>query len=223
MKSVMMNRPGDQDTFVVHVMRKPGAVPFVTSIELLLADMRNRYTFKTPRNFKSLFTDDLADRLNEVLGRIEGEETVVSLPDFEMAKPGLVLAGLRVLVTRLSDGVEHIMMRFRYYVGAIKSVFKFDETITIESATVREQIAVEVLRDIVTPLFDIVALSDSNLTRMSDNNQDAIRKRLRAISSRQNDLSFYLSLLQRYVAGCESDTNNKLTQAMSEKRKMLAE
>ncbi|MFY0690415.1 MAG: hypothetical protein JXR14_00670 [Paracoccaceae bacterium] len=201
--------PGDKDTFVIHLTRARGGDLRVTSAELILSDLRNRYSFKPARAVDDVFAAPLAGEIRSVLDGIDEDSRVMSFPDFDLSMPGLILSGLRVLLTRLDDGAEVIMIRFRNYVGAIKSCFRFDPSMTLDSASMREKIAVEVLRDIVTPLFDIASFSRAAGPSGIDRNQDAIARRLGEIDLRREEIDFYVGLLQRYVAGCRTDAIEK--------------
>lgn len=199
------NEHVDSDTFVVHMTRAPGEHPRVTSIELIGNDMRNRYSFREPRELREVFTENLAVEIQSTLGGFEQDDRVVALPNFEVVLPGLLLSGLRVLLTRIEGGSEVIMMRFRQYIGAIKSAFRFDPSFGISSASVRERIAVEVLRDILTPLVDMINLNRPEYHAVIENHAPVLQKRLDRIATRQEELNFYSGLLQRYVAGCRQD------------------
>lgn len=194
------------DTFVIHMTRAVGETAKVTSIELLSSDMRNRYSFKEPRALDEVFAQELSTEIEQTLGSFEDQDRVVTLPDFQMDLPGLLLSGLRVLLTRIEGGVEVIMMRFREYIGTIKSAFKFDSSFAVTSASVRERIAVEVLRDILTPLVDMINLNRPEYRAVIDNHAPVLQKRLDYIATRQEELNFYSGLLQRYVAGCRQDS-----------------
>ena len=63
-----------------------------------------------------------AGALETAIKRVAPGERVVSMPEFEVTLPDLALAGLRILLSKADDGVEVIMLRFRQYIGAIKSV-----------------------------------------------------------------------------------------------------
>lgn len=195
----------DSDTFVIHMTRAIGEQAKVTSIELLSADMRNRYSFKEPRVLDQVFAGQLSVEIEQTLASFQDQDRVVSLPDFAVDLPGLLLSGLRVLLTRIEGGVEVIMMRFREYIGTIKSAFKFDSSFAISSASVRERIAVEVLRDIITPLVDMINLNKPEYRAVIENHAPVLQKRLDQIATKQEELNFYGGLLQRYVAGCRQD------------------
>jgi len=100
------------------------------------------------------------------------------------------------------------MLRMREYVGAIKSAFRFDPSLTVETASVRERIAVEVLRDIVNPLLDILSIARDAPPDVLERNSDAVKRQLRRMGARQEEINFYSGLLQRYIAGCRSDAEN---------------
>lgn len=209
MPSIETLDAAESDRFVVHLTRQKGSADSehlsVTSVELQHPDMRNRYSFKHGRGLADLFSPELAQALGEALRSLVSGERMVSLPDFKVSLPGLVLGGLRILRTQAEDGMDVIMLRVREYVGAIKSSFRFDPSLSVDTTSMRERIAVEVLRDIVNPLLDILAISRDTPPEVIDNNSAAIRRQLRRMSMRQDEINFYVGLLKRYIAGCRSD------------------
>jgi len=205
MSSIDALDASDNDRFVVHLSHRPDGEVMVTSIDLQHSDIRNRYSFKQGRGLHDVFTPGLAQALNAALRNLVKGERIVSLPDFSVTLPGVVLGGLRILRTKTEDGVDLIMLRVREFVGSIKSAFRFDQSMVIDSISMRERIAVEVLRDIVNPLLDIMSIAGDAPGDVVDNNADAIRRQLRRMSSRQDEINFYTGLLKRYVAGCRSD------------------
>lgn len=198
----------ESDHFVVHVTRGKDSKIRVSSVELLQPDIRNRYSFRRPRALSELFVSDLADALEEALTRFERGSRILSMPDFSVQLPGLVLGGLRLLSTRLEDGTDAIMVRVRDYVGSIKTAFRFDPAMAMETSSVRERIAVEVLQDIVNPLLDILSIAKDAPAEVLRDNSDALNRQLRRMGARQEELSFYTGMLQRYISGCREDAEN---------------
>ncbi len=195
----------ENDRFVVHITRTANARIRVTSVELQHSDMRNRYSFKQGRSLSEVFVEPLAEALSRALRGVAGGGRIVSMPDFELSLPGLVMGGLRILATKAEGGKEIIMLRMREYVGAIKSAFKFDPSLPIDTASMRERIAVEVLRDIVNPLLDILSIARDAPADVLDNNSEAVRRQLRRMGARHDEIHFYTGLLQRYITGCRND------------------
>jgi len=205
MNSLTSTEIGEADSFIIHLIRPEGKEAYVASLELVLPDMRNRYSFKDGRSIEATFVDSVVVEIHNALSSVRVSDRLVSLPDLEIALPNLVLSGLRILVTRAEDGVEYLMLRFRRFVGALKSVFRFDTSMALPTPIMRERIAVEVLHDIVTPLFDIMSLNAQGLDHLMENHTSLLRKRINTIANRQEEITFYISMLQRYVAGCKSD------------------
>lgn len=199
----------EADSFIINLRREAGRFPTVASVELLLPEMRNRYSFNPRKSLHEMFQADFADRLEASINRLAPNERIVSLPEFIYEIPGLVLAGMRILITSLEDGVEIIMLRFRRYIGAVKSLFRFDPAMTVSSTTTRERIAVDVLEDIISPLFDLLSLDVPGMDEVIEKHALAIRKRLSQLSMRQDEIVFFTGLLQRYVAGCQDDAQRK--------------
>lgn len=200
-----ISETGESDTFIVNLRRESGGVPMVASVELVLPEMRNRYSFKPRKPLEDVFDLEFAARLNGVLERLADQERLVSVPDFLHEIPGLVMSGLRILVTTADDGAETIMLRIRHYIGAIKKIFAFDPAMSATSYATREKIAVDVLEDIISPLFDLISLDVPGMEEIIEKHAPAIRKRMSQISMRQEEIVFFTGLLQRYVAGCQQD------------------
>ncbi|MEM6409189.1 MAG: hypothetical protein AAF700_12325 [Pseudomonadota bacterium] len=196
---------GENDRFVVHLTRARGEPAAVMSVELFNSDIRNRYTFKQFRNLSDVFVEPLRSAIEAALRSVGPANRIVSMPDFEVTLPGLVIGGLRLLYSRAEDGAEIIMLRLREYVGAIKSAFIFDPALPVSSASMRERIAIEVLRDIVTPLLDILSIARDAPPYVLETNASAIDRQLKRMGMRQDEINFYNGLLKRYIAGCRSD------------------
>lgn len=213
MSSIEAFESGDTDRFVVHLTRGRDDSVVVTHVELSHSDIRNRYSFRQGRSLGEVFSDSLANALNKALKNMGKGNGLISMPDFKLSLPGLVLGGLRILCKKSADGLnDNIMVRVREYVGSIKSAFRFDPSLTVESANMRERVAVEVLRDIVNPLLDILSISRDAPPEVIDNNTATIRRQLERMSVRKDEINFYISLLHRYISGCRSDAEQLLTQ-----------
>lgn len=195
----------DVDSFVVNLRRQHGEVARVASVELRTFEVRNRYSFRKDPTLADIFVDEFAELIERALERLKPDERIVAIPDFEFAKGDLIIGGLRVLITTAENGIESIMLRFRQYIGAIKQAFKFDDSMAIETPTVREKIAVDVLQDILSPLFDLMALDVPGMEEVLEKHGPAIKKRLATISARKDEITFFSTLLQRYVKGCQQD------------------
>lgn len=209
MSSIEALDVSDNDRFVVRLTRRKDDSIRVTHVELTHADIHNRYTFKQGRSLKDVFSSTFAAALEEALANVRGKEQLLSMPDFKISLPGLVLGGLRILCKKAKDGQDLILVRVREYVGSIKSAFRFDPSLAVDTASVRERVAVEVLRDIVNPLLDILSISRDASPEMIDNNSAAIRRQLQRMSLRQDEINFYIGLLKRYIAGCRSDAEQQ--------------
>lgn len=206
----------DSDRFVIHLTRKPNEAVQVSSVEIQTSDLRNRYTFKQQRELNEVFSPPLATALGEALGNLVRGERIVSIPDFSVSLPGVVLGGLRILRTKADNGVDMIMVRVREFVGTLKSAFRFDPAMVVDSISMRERIAVEVLRDIVNPLLDIMTIAQDAPAEVVQNNADTIRRQLSQMGSRQDEITFYTGLLKRYVAGCRSDSMQAATRRLGD-------
>lgn len=195
----------EADRIVVNFTRSAHDDLLVKSVEIMTGDMRNRYSFRGGRAVANVFQQDLADLMNSAIAKMSDGDRLLSLPDFLYSIPGLVLSGMRVLTSPMEDGGDAVMVRFKYYVGAIKQIFRFEPSMMISSPTVRERIAVDVLHDIVSPIFDLLSLSQSTSRALLADHAEAVGRRLDRLDQQMEELKFYSGLLQRYVAGCQHD------------------
>ena len=205
--AVESNDTGDNDKFVIHLVRSRGNAAKVSSVELFNSDIRNRYSFRQFRGLSDVFVAPLCEAIEKALKAVGPHNRIVSMPDFELTLPGLVMGGLRLLYSKAEDGAEVIMLRLREYVGAIKSAFTFDPAMPVTSASMRERIAIEVLRDIVNPLLDILSIARDASPLVLESNASAIDRQLKRMGMRQDEINFYNGLLKRYIAGCRSDAS----------------
>ncbi|PTX54373.1 hypothetical protein C8N43_3187 [Litoreibacter ponti] len=205
MTALTLEDSTDSDRFVINLTRSGGGEILVNSIEIANGEMRNRYSFRADRDVFSVLQRDVAQHILEAIAKLRTGERILSLPDFLYSIPGLVLSGMRILSSPFEGGGDSIMVRFKYYVGAIKEIFQFEPSMAVASHTVRERIAVDVLHDIVSPLFDILSLSQSNSRGLLTDHAQAVGRRLDRLDVQMEELKFYSGLLQRYVAGCQQD------------------
>jgi len=196
----------DQEALTLSLLRKPGGEFLVSSIALVKTGLRNEYVFDPAKPLGCLFGKGLAECCEAHLLSLSMASNDIRVPDFFFEIPGLTLSGMLIQRTRQQDGVEEIALRFRNYIGAIKSVFLFDTAMCFTPVSVRERIAIDVLQDILTPLFDIMSLALPERRAFIQDHAPAIQQRLDQLTTKREDLLFFLGLLQRYVAGCQEDS-----------------
>lgn len=210
MQALEAHDVGDADSFVVNLRSERDGDVQVASVELRTFEVRNRYSFRQDRSLNDAFVDEFAKEIQHALSRLKPDDRIVSMPEFEFATGDLIIGGLRILITVAENGTTAIMLRFRQYIGSIKLAFRFDDTMALETPTVREKIAVDVLQDILTPLFDLMSLDVPGMDEVLERHGPAIRKRLSSISTRKEEITFFSTLLQRYVKGCQQDSAAQL-------------
>lgn len=192
------------DVFSMTITREVGEDYSVRSVDILGSTMRHRVSFTQTSRIRDVFQPDLADCIESILERLPPNTHVFSDPDFIIELPGLTLARLRVLIQVAANGASQIILRFRYFIGGLQSVFRVDAHMRIPTLEHRERIAVEALADIATPMFSL-ALANMDHVRTA-HDKELVQRKLEELSGRASEINFYLSLLTRYVTACSKES-----------------
>lgn len=181
----------------------------VYSVQMVSGEMRKAYCFHAGKSLDSVFAGTFARSFLPILDKITVENAEPVEVDYSFSTPGFSIAGLRVEDMSAEHGPGIVKLHFKRHIGDANQILVFEQSMEVTSATVRERVAVEVLRDIVSPIFDMLSLSASSSRDMYKNHSDAIQARLDRLSSQQDEIEFYTGLLKRYVAGCQQDAKGK--------------
>ena len=195
------------DSFIVHLSPE-GAHSFsVRSVWMVSGDMSNSYSFRAGRPIETIFVSEFYESLRAALNAHALDDQTTELPDFEVSLPGIGMSGLRIERQCEEDEPGVLRVSINRYVGDVTRVLRFLPSTELKPATVRERIAVEVLRDIVSPIFDMMSLSEPSSRDILKSHSGAIEARLTRLASQQEEIKFYTGLLKRYVAGCQQDAS----------------
>ncbi|WP_281857042.1 hypothetical protein [Litoreibacter halocynthiae] len=178
----------------------------VRSIQLISGGMHSSFFFDTSRTIESVLVSEFADRFLALLNTQKIGSEPITLPDFEVFLPGVGVSGLRIDPAHGVDEPGSVRLSFDRHVGDMNRVLCFLPSADLPSATVRERIAVEVLSDIVSPIFDLISLSEPSSRDILKSHSGVIEARLKRLADQQEELSFYTGMLKRYVAGCQQDS-----------------
>ena len=197
--------PVFSDSLIVVLSRENAGTNLVRSVQMVSGDMRNSYCFRAGRSLDSAFAPEFTSSVISALDRQTTKFQLVDEPQFAFSLPGIGISGLRIDPQREVDDVSTVTLHFKRYVGDLSRVLLFERSFELPPATVRERIAVEVLRDIVSPIFDILSLSGPTFSEVVRVHSAAIQARLDRLEAQQEEIEFYSGLLKRYVAGCQED------------------
>ncbi|QBF30552.1 hypothetical protein CFI11_04905 [Thalassococcus sp. S3] len=137
--------------------------------------------------------DDVASALSEHLSWISDDAEVISLPEFLVQIPGLIISRAHILVSEMADGLRHVMCRFQHVMGSLSRMFKIDIGLGEQLFDMRERIAVEVLRDISMPLLDLCA----RLRAVKTN--DDLGEIATHLADKSSEIGLFTEMLKRYV------------------------
>lgn len=202
-----MTSPETVDVFSLTISRDLGGDFAVRSVDVLGRSMRHRISFTQANGINEVFETELAECILSIIDRLPMDAHVFSDPDFVIELPGLTLARLRALINIAADGAMQIILRFRYFIGTLQSAFRIDTHLRIPTLEHREQIAIEALADIATPIFSL-ALSGANGPD-TPAEVESVRRKLDHLANRASEVNFYLSLLTRYATECARQRNEQ--------------
>ncbi len=197
--------PVPSDSLIVILSRESGDSYLVHSVQMVSGGMRNSHCFFPGRAVENTFVPEFSRSFLAILSKLGVDAVSFDEPAFSFSLPGIGISGLRIDPSQQGDPPNMMRLRFRRYVGDVTRILRYEQSVELPSATVRERIAVEVLRDIVTPIFDILSLSKSTSREVVQHHSAAIEARLDRLSIQQEEIEFYTGLLKRYVAGCQQD------------------
>ncbi|SFR58719.1 hypothetical protein [Litoreibacter janthinus] len=193
------------ESLVVALSRELAGAYRVRSVEVETDDMRKSYAFRSYRAIESVFVPRFADCLTELLQGQTDQTRSVQLPGFAFSGAGVGLSGLRIQPVIEGGEPRGITLFFKRYIGDAGQLLNFEASTELTPAAVRERIAVEVLSDIVTPIFDMMSLTEPSSKGILMDHGDEIEARLQKLAEQRKEIQFYTGLLQRYVAGCQED------------------
>ncbi|WP_299953404.1 hypothetical protein [uncultured Roseobacter sp.] len=164
----------------------------VRSCEVLGRGFRNRVSFQETSELERVLVAKLAHSVRKCISTIPDGAHVLSLPDFLVEVPGLVLSGAHILVMEIKDGMRNAIVRFKEFMGALNNAFHPDIGFQEPYANHAERLATNVLADICLPLL--------NMCRDMEYAQVDAHERLpQGFAERAREFEFQTELLKRFI------------------------
>jgi hypothetical protein len=164
------------------------------SCEVKGANFRNRTTFSEHTRLEDILVSTVAAKIRSAFASLPQGTQVLSLPDFIVELPGLVLAGAHILVTDFRDGLRSAIFRVKEFIGGINVAFNCDVGFHDSLTEQNERLATSILCDICLPVLNFFRHGDgAPLQRMQSDYQQ--------IQDRAREFEFQTELLKRYVTG----------------------
>ncbi len=164
----------------------------VRSCEVISKTFRNRTTFPDFRRLETVVVEKLAQAVRVALKDLPEGAQVLSLPDFLIELPGLVLSGVHLLVTNTKGGVRNAIFRFKEFLGAVNEMFLDKIGFNGSSVDHNERLATHVLTDICLPLLNLCS-------QMEHMMRDVQRPVHTTLKDRAKELEFNTELLKRFI------------------------
>lgn len=164
----------------------------IRSSEMLGQGFRNRISFQGSGDIDKVLAPKLAHALHKCIATIPDGTQVLSLPDFLVELPGLVLSGAHILIMEVKDGVRNTIFRFKEFMGALNNAFQSNIGLQEPYANHAERLATNVLADICLPLLNMC--HDLEYAQI-----DAKNRLPHGFSERAREFEFQTELLKRFI------------------------
>ena len=153
----------------------------------------NRTSFRGARSLSDVFVAELVTAMRECLRALPDGAHMLSVPDFLVELPGLVLSGVRILASETRDGARSVIMRVKEFLGAFNRILKpkigFDETLSTNT----ERLALSALMDICVPIMNFARSAELNVMDPDGRIRDTLEQKVQ-------EFEFNAELLKRFVA-----------------------
>lgn len=164
----------------------------IRSCEVLGRGFRNRVSFQDSGDLDKILVGKLAHAIRKSMTNLSDGAQVLSLPEFLVELPGLVLSGAHILVMKLKDGMRNAILRFKEFMGSLNNAFHPNIGFQEPYSNHAERLATNVLADICLPLL--------NMCRDMEFAQVDAQDRLpRGFAERTREFEFQTELLKRFI------------------------
>ena len=164
----------------------------VRSCEVSAKRFRNRTSFPDSCTLNEVIVAKLAMAIRRCIDTMQDRSHVLSLPEFLVELPGLVLSGAHLLVNDLKDGSRHVILRFKEFLGTINAAFRMDIGFHEPVADHNERLATQVLVEICLPVLNLCrykAVSELDTSVVAAQRMEEAAR----------ELEFHTELLKRFV------------------------
>jgi hypothetical protein len=169
----------------------------VLACEVLGTSFTNRTLFHTINKPKDVLTEELAQHICEIVSTIGTGHQVVSRPEYVIEKSGLTLSVLHVIAAEMRDGVQHLIVRFKTFIGSLGHILAPKIGFEPSLANTQERVALDVLSEIAMPIMDLCTYS-----MLSSEQQDPQMAKVHAnLQEKARDLAINIELLKRFAVG----------------------
>ena len=172
------------------------------SCEIVGKGFRSRFSFSENKHIENVLVPRLAHAVAVSLRSVAEDTHVLALPEFLIELPGLVLAGLHVMIMEAAQGVRNVILRFKEVLGAANRVFQTDVGVEEPVASQGQQLAINVLEEICLPILNLCHAIDA----IASDEGQTINPQLK---ERAQEFVFQTELLKRFVANAAVDSDGR--------------
>ena len=153
----------------------------------------NRTSFRGARSLSDVFVAELATAMRDCLDALPNGAHMLSVPDFIVEVPGLVLSGVRILASEIRDGARSVILRVKEFLGAFNRILKpkigFEETLSTNT----EKLALSALMDICMPIMNFARSAELEMMDPDGRIRETLELKVQ-------EFEFNAELLKRFIA-----------------------
>lgn len=179
-------------TITLSLTLHPSNLVYVRSCEVLGKGFRNRTSFQENKLVEDVLVARLSKAIMSSLRALSDGAHVLSLPDFLIELPGLVLSGAHLMVMKTKGGVRNAIMRFKDFMGSISNAFRLDIGFQEPYSSHSEKLAINVLAEVCLPILNLCR----NFEELNFGND---RGKALNIADRAREFEFQTELLKRFI------------------------
>lgn len=177
----------------------------IRSCEVVGRSVRSRFSFSETRRIEDVLAGRLAHAIAHNLKSIPQGAHILSLPEFLLDLPGLVLMGAHVMVMEMAQGARSIILRFKEFLGAANNAFIIDVGFHEPAMSPGEKLAMSILEDICLPILNMCHTLEASAVEQGHKVSPKIRETA-------HEFRFQTELLKRFIANTgKSDLGQSLS------------
>jgi len=169
----------------------------VSRLSIATETVHHDLRFTNPRTAKEVLAGPFVSLMDRYLP--EGTSPVVlTANDCVLEMPTAIMKGLRVTGQEVRNGLQRVLVTFRFFLGSMNAMFQPGQTPSVLSE-VECTLSTRTINDIILPALSLAVTEPSAAARQHPAAQDQLQARWERLSAAQAEIAFYCDLISRFV------------------------
>lgn len=123
---------------------------------------------------------------------------VLTANDCVLEMPSAIMKGLRVTGQDVRNGVQRVLVTFRFFLGSMSAMFKPGQAPSVLSE-VECALSTRTINDIILPVLSLAVIEPCTAARQHSESQERLQASWEKLSAAQAEIAFYCDLISRFV------------------------